>query len=72
MSFEKPFMNFHDSNPHGQDFKLRYAFRDTPYSGVYMTELIKVLEMVDFKKALKLVKKTPCELDRHIKAFRGL
>lgn len=23
LAFEKPFMNFHDSNPNGQDFKIR-------------------------------------------------
>lgn len=26
VSFEEPFMNFHDANPHGNDFKIRYAF----------------------------------------------
>ncbi|WP_369983841.1 hypothetical protein [Thalassolituus sp.] len=69
VSFAKPFMNFHDANPRGQDYKLRYAFRDTPYSGAYMTDLIKGLEMVDSKEALKYVKKTPGELERHIESF---
>ncbi|MDQ6965391.1 MAG: hypothetical protein Q9M23_00510, partial [Mariprofundaceae bacterium] len=25
----EPFLNFHDSNPHGQDYKIRYAFEGT-------------------------------------------
>jgi hypothetical protein len=33
--------NFHDSSPAGQDFKIRYAFAETPYYGAYMTDVIK-------------------------------
>jgi hypothetical protein len=32
-----PFGNFHDASPGSQDFKIRYAFADTPYYGAYMT-----------------------------------
>lgn len=39
-----PFMNFHDSNPRGQDFKIRFAFRGTEFYGAYMTDLIKGFE----------------------------
>ena len=38
---KKPFANFHDSNPRGTDFKIRYALKDTPYWGGYMTDIIK-------------------------------
>lgn len=37
----EPFANFHDSNPRGTDFKIRYALQDTPYWGAYMTDIIK-------------------------------
>jgi len=40
------FGNFHDSRSHSQDFKLRYAFRQTPFYGAYMTDIIKDFEQV--------------------------
>lgn len=48
--------NFHDSNPRGQDYKIRFAFENTPYYGAYMTDIIKnfvMLESGDVKKYLK-------------------
>jgi hypothetical protein len=41
----KAFVNFHDKRPQGQDYKIRYAFRDTEFYGAYMTDIIK-----DFKE----------------------
>jgi hypothetical protein len=41
----KPFKNFHDLSPHANDFKIRYAFRNTQFYGAYMTDIIKNLEM---------------------------
>lgn len=38
------FINFHDKRPQGQDYKLRYAFRDTEFYGGYMTDIIKDFE----------------------------
>lgn len=43
----EPFKNFHDLNPRANDFKIRYAFRDTEFYGAYMTDVIKNLEMKD-------------------------
>ena len=44
-SVEKmPFINFHDKRPQGQDYKIRYAFRGTPFYGGYMTDIIKGFE----------------------------
>jgi hypothetical protein len=37
----KPFLNFHDRNPKANDFKIRYAFKDSPYYGAYMTDINK-------------------------------
>jgi hypothetical protein len=39
-----PFSNFHDGRPQSQDFKLRFAFSNTPYYGAYMTDIIKDFE----------------------------
>jgi len=38
------FVNFHDNRPQGQDYKIRYAFKDTNYYGAYMTDIIKDFE----------------------------
>ena len=43
----EPFKNFHDLNPRANDFKIRYAFRETEFYGAYMTDVIKNLEMKD-------------------------
>ncbi len=36
-----PLGNFHDPRPEGMDFKLRYALKDSPYWGAYITDIIK-------------------------------
>ena len=38
---EEPWENFHSSWHHAQDYKIRYAVRDTPLWGAYMTDIIK-------------------------------
>ncbi len=43
-SERKTFGNFHDKRPQGQDYKIRFAFRDTPFYGAYMTDIIKNFE----------------------------
>ena len=39
-----PFANFHDKRPEATDFKIRFAFRSSPYWGGYMTDIIKDFE----------------------------
>jgi hypothetical protein len=34
-SFSEPFRNFHDASATANDFKIRYAFQNTQYSGAY-------------------------------------
>ena len=41
---KETFVNFHDKRPQGQDYKIRYAFRDTEFYGAYMTDIIKDFE----------------------------
>jgi hypothetical protein len=41
---KKAFVNFHDKRPQGQDYKIRYAFRDTEFYGAYMTDIVKDFE----------------------------
>lgn len=42
--FDNDFANFHDGRPQSQDYKIRYAFQNTPFYGAYMTDIIKNFE----------------------------
>lgn len=53
---EHPFANFHDSSTKSQDFKLRYAVKDTPAWGGYMTDIIKGYEEVESVKLKSYLK----------------
>lgn len=70
IKFERPFQNFHDNNPHGNDFKIRYAFENTQYYGAYMTDIIKNLEMVSSKEVLVYLKKHPEIIAQNITDFQ--
>ncbi|MDF1878409.1 hypothetical protein JHD46_02005 [Sulfurimonas sp. SAG-AH-194-C20] len=69
--FKEPFMNFHDSNPHGQDYKIRYAFEDTQYYGAYMTDIIKNFPMLNSKDVFKHLKQNPDELREQLNEFEN-
>ena len=43
---EYTFGNFHDSRPQSQDYKIRFAFKDTDFYGAYMTDIIKDFQNV--------------------------
>jgi hypothetical protein len=66
----EPFRNFHDPNPSANDFKIRYAFRDTDYYGAYMTDIVKRVGMLDSKDLLAHVKATPALVEQNIESFR--
>ena len=68
-NFKKPFMNFHDSNPYGQDYKIRYAFENTPYYGAYMTDIIKNYPEIDSNKVFLKLKKNPDKVKENIDFF---
>lgn len=62
--------NFHDANPRGQDFKIRYAFENTPFYGAYMTDVIKEVEALSVKELEKILRTTPGLLDENLQALR--
>lgn len=70
VKFDKPFQNFHDKSPHANDFKIRYAFDNTPYYGTYMTDIIKNLEMVSSKDVLTYLKNNPSVIKQNISCFK--
>ena len=66
----EPFRNFHDPSPSAQDYKIRFAFRDTEYYGAYMTDIIKGVVEVDSKNIPKHLKKNPGVLAESLEIFR--
>ena len=38
---EDPFANFHSKRPVAQDYKIRFAVKDTDLWGAYMTDIVK-------------------------------
>jgi hypothetical protein len=66
----EPFINFHDPNPRANDFKIRYAFKDSACYGAYMTDIIKFLEEVDSKNVMKYLEERPEIIEKNLKTFR--
>lgn len=66
----EPFRNFHDLSPKAQDYKIRFAFRDTEYYGAYMTDIIKGLVEVDSKNVPRHLKENPGVLAESLEIFR--
>ena len=61
-----PFTNFHDPSPHGQDYKIRYAFSNTRYYGAYMTNLIKGVVAPEAGDLRELLKSDPSLVTKSI------
>ena len=64
----KPFFNFHGKG--GGAFKIRYAFKDSPYYGAYMTDIIKEQKEVDSKKMMQRLKAYPDDVPGNVDKFR--
>jgi len=66
----EPFGNFHDPRPMANDFKIRYAFKDSEYYGAYMTDIIKFLEEADAKNVMKHLSQHPEIIENSLNIFR--
>lgn len=66
----EPFRNFHDPNPSANDFKIRYAFRDTEFYGAYMTDIIKRVGMINSNDLLRHLRDHPALVGQNIDIFR--
>lgn len=69
-TISEPFRNFHDPSPSGQDYKIRFAFKDTEYYGAYMTDIIKGVVEVDSKNIPKHLKENQGALANSLEIFR--
>ncbi len=61
--------NFHSGSGRHHDYKLRYALKDTPYWGAYLTDIIKLHADVDGGNVMKYIRQNPQVLRDNIKSF---
>jgi hypothetical protein len=54
-----PLGNFHSAKPGGQDYKIRFAFTNTPFYGAYMTDMIKQVVMLKAGKLMRYLAEKP-------------
>ncbi|SEA16719.1 hypothetical protein SAMN05660420_01452 [Desulfuromusa kysingii] len=64
-----PLGNFHSSSSSAQDYKIRYAFQDTPFWGAYMTDIIKDFEDKISGNVRSYLKKNPSFVSENIQIF---
>jgi hypothetical protein len=67
---EKLLANFHDSRPQAMDYKIRYAFKNTPYYGAYMTDIIKDFEQKISGKVITYLRKNKEFEIKNVEIFR--
>ena len=65
------FGNFHDSRSQSQDYKIRYALKDTPIWGAYMTDIIKDFQQKSSGKMMSYLKTDKAFEEENVKTFRG-
>ena len=65
----KPFENFHAGGKF-QDYKTRYALRDSPYWGGYMTDIIKNHPEKKSKELVDYLKTHQDEVQSNVESFR--
>jgi hypothetical protein len=64
------FVNFHDRRPQGQDYKIRYAFKNTKFYGAYMTDIIKDFEEKISGNVVSYLKKNKEFEEKNISLFK--
>jgi len=63
--------NFHSDYSGQNDFKLRYALKDTNFWGCYITDVIKDYFEVDSEKVMKYLKDNPDIISKNIEILRN-
>ena len=66
----EPFANFHSPSPRAHDYKIRYAVSGTPFSGAYMTDIIKDFEEKAAGNMAKYITKNKDFLEENIRTFK--
>ena len=65
-----PLANFHSSYSRATDFKIRFAFKDSPFWGGYMTDIIKGLEEINSGKVEKFLRENEEIEQQNVDRFR--
>tara|TARA_B100001123_G_C14879723_1_gene855474 strand:- start:173 stop:760 length:588 start_codon:yes stop_codon:yes gene_type:complete len=66
---QEDFSNFHSSNPRAQDYKTRYAVKNTPFWGAYMTDIIKDYAEKESNKVTTDLRNNPSMVTDNIISF---
>jgi len=69
-AIKEPLANFHDKRTEATDFKIRYAFKNTPYWGGYMSDIIKDFDQKESGKVAKYLKENKLFEDENVEIFR--
>ena len=65
-----PLANFHDIRPKATDFKIRYALKNSPWWGGYMTDIIKDYAELSSGKVMKYLKENKSFEKQNVTAFK--
>jgi len=66
----EPWRNFHDPSPRANHFKLRHAYRDTPYWGAYLTDAFKGIAAYGASRTIAHLRARPDVVDSQLRALR--
>ena len=66
----EPFRNFHDPSAAANDFKIRFAFQESSFSGAYMTDVIKGFVEPESGKLVKYLATHPEVVRDHLRTLR--
>ena len=67
---QKPFSNFHPTYSRAQDYKTRFALKDTELWGGYMTDIIKDYPELHGQKVMSFLRDNPDVERKNIETFR--
>lgn len=65
-----PLANFHDKRPEATDYKIRFAFRGSPYWGGYMTDIIKDFDQKSSGKVVSFLRENKSFEEENVRSFR--
>ena len=69
-SIKAPFANFHDKRSEATDFKIRYAFKGSPFWGGYMTDVIKDFDQKSSKEVVTYLRENKDFEEENVNNFR--
>jgi len=66
---KSPLANFHDARSEATDYKIRYALKDTPFWGGYMTDIIKDFNEKESGKMMSYLRVNKEFEDKNVEIF---